>query len=264
MLTDSTFFNVFSVEIVEGNSKNPLGRPNSAVISESYAKKYFGDESAIGKTLEISNSFLGNGLFEVSAVYRDMPPNSHFHFNLMVASHTYPSLVQPGGWTRNIFTTYFVLEDGASYRALEDKYVDYVKETIGPERYEAMVADGSFWTFNLQPLEEIHLHSDLNGEWETNGNMNYVYIFIGIALFVLVIACINYINLSTAKAASRAREVGVRKVAGSTRQMLIMDFMGESMVITFLALILSLISVSILMPVFSNWLNRDISFNTLF
>jgi putative ABC transport system permease protein len=261
ILSDSTFFDVFTFPILDGNTRNPLGRPNSVVLSETYARKYFGNESPIGKVLEVSNTYLGTVLYQVTAVYKDMPPNSHFHFNMIFAAHSFPSLVQPAGWTRNIFTTYFLLEDGASYRALEDKYVDYVKEKVGPEQYEAMKASGSFWTFNLQPLEDIHLHSDLNGEWETNGNISYVYIFIGIALFVLIIACINYINLSTAKAASRAREVGVRKVAGSTRQMLIMNFIGESVIITFLALLLSLLLVSLLIPVFSNWLNRDISFH---
>ena len=131
----------------------------------------------------------------------------------------------------------------------------------GEEAYKTRAAQGDYWEFYLQPLKSIHLHSDINGEWETNGNMKYIYIFSAIALFLLIIASINFVNLSIAKSSLRAREVGIRKATGSSNRQLVVQFLGELAIITFLALVISLVVIKIILPYYNDWLDRAISFN---
>ncbi len=265
IFSDSTFFDIFSTNIIEGEFDRPLSRPNTLALSRSCAKKYFGDQSAIGKKVELNNQYLGTTIFDIVAVFEDMPANSHFHFDQIGTNFTYASLIDDSGWSSNIFVTYFLLKNGVSAANLEAKFEDYVRENVGgsPEEYDQWVAAGNFWKFFLQPLPDIHLKSDLNGEWESNGNIRYVIIFAAIGLFVLIIACINYVNLSTAKSTLRAREVGIRKVSGSTRSLLIKHFLAESVLITFIALLLSLALILLVLPYYSEWLDRDFS-NSLF
>ena len=263
IFSDSTFFEVFSTRILEGEFEKPLSRPNTLALSKSCAEKYFGKESAIGKKIELNNQNLGTTVFDVVAVFEDMPANSHFHFDQLATVFTYPNLVDESGWSTNIFVNYLLLQQGVNAGQLEAKFEDYVRENIGdsPEQYDTWVADGNYWKFFLQPLTDIHLKSDLNGEWESNGNIKYVLIFAAIGLFVLIIACINFVNLSTARSTLRAREVGVRKVTGSTKAMLVRYFLGESFIVTIISLLLALILVSLILPYYSNWLDRDFSLN---
>ena len=263
MFSDSTVFDVFTIPFKSGDPAKALCRPRTMVISETAARKYFGGENPIGKTIELDFGSYGKSSAEVTGIYEDIPSNAHFHFNMMVSMTSFPQLLEEKEWTANNFVTYFLLKPGASASQLEEKFKKYTIESIGEENYKAAVAKGSYWEFFLQPLTSIHLHSDLNGEFEPNGNVKYVYIFIVIAFFVLIIACINFMNLSTAKSTLRAKEVGIKKTAGSSKGKLIRQFLSESVIITFISLILAIIIVQTMLPAYSNWLGRELSLNLL-
>ncbi len=262
VMADSSLFSIFTLPVISGNPKTALAEPNSIALSETYARKYFGSTDCLGEVIEVDVPGGGKSVYTVSAVYRDMPDQSHFHLDLFVSSTTFPEAINSDGWSANNFITYLLLKDGTSYTELEKKFVDYVIDQFGSEEeYNAYIAQGDYWEFFLQPLERIHLYSDVNGEWETNGNIKYIYIFSAVALFVLIIACINFVNLSIAKSTLRAREVGIRKAAGSSRRQLILQFLGESAIITFLAMVLSLVIIKILLPYYNDWLDRSINLN---
>ncbi len=261
MFADSTIFDVFTLPLVAGSPVSPINRPNTMVISETAAKKYFGDQNPVGKSIGMDLGRRGMTRFEVTGVYKDLPSNSHVHFHLLASLTTFPRMLADEGWTSNNYITYFLLKPGASAKDLENKLKMYVLESVGVENYKKLLAQGSYWEFFLQPLTSIHLNSDLNGEFEPNGNIKYVYIFMFIGLFVLIIACINFMNLSIAKSMLRAREVGIKKTAGSTRGELIRQFLFESVILTFISLILGIILVQIVLPAYGNWLGRTLSFN---
>lgn len=257
MYVDSTVFNVFTMPLLSGDPANALKRPNTLVISESAARKYFGNQDPVGKIMEVDTG--GFGQFEVTGVYSDIPENSHFHADIMASLNTFRYLLRAQEWTANNFITYFLLRPNASAKDLETKFRKYTMESVGEENYKKAAAKGNFWEFYLQPLTSIHLHSDLNGELEPNGNVKYVYVFIVIALFVLIIACINFMNLSIAKSMLRAREVGIKKTAGSTRLKLILQFLSESVIFAFVSLILAIIIVQFTLPAYNAWLGRELS-----
>lgn len=262
VMADSSLFSIFTLPLINGNPKTALAEPNSVALSESYARKYFGSTDCLGKVIEVDVPGRGKSVYTVSAVYSDMPDQSHFHLDLFVSSTTFPERINSDGWSANNFITYLLLKERTSYTELEKKFVDYVIDVFGgEEEYNAFIAQGDYWDFFLQPLERIHLYSDVTGEWETNGNIKYIFIFSAVALFVLIIACINFVNLSIAKSTLRAREVGIRKVNGSSRRQLVLQFLGESAIITFLAMILSLVIIKILLPYYNDWLDRSISLN---
>jgi putative ABC transport system permease protein len=263
MCSDSTVFDIFTLPFIHGNPKTALNRPNTIVISESGAKRYFGDQNPVGELIELDLPYFGKIKFEITAVLKDVPDNSHFHFNLLASMITFPDFIKSDEWTANNFVTYFLLRPGASAKDLESKLKNYVKESVGEENYKQFMAKGNYWEFILQPLTSIHLKSDLNGEFEANGNIRYVYIFLLIAFFVLIIACINFMNLSTAKSILRAREVGIKKTVGWTRSDLIRQFLLESVILTFTSLLLAIIVVELFLPYYSDWLGRELSFRLL-
>jgi len=245
-VADDQFFKVFSFPFIQGNPETVLSAPQTAVISESAAKKYFGDSDPIGKSLTFYDQD-----FQVTGIYRDMPPNSHFHFDILCSITSFPRYLEPS-WGYNVFKTYVLLREGGSTDALQDKLNDIVKKYMfrSAEEYEAVLAKGNSTTFPLQSMTEIHLHSHLLWEFEANGNGTYVRFFTIIALFILLIAVFNYINLSTARSTRRALEVGIRKTVGSTRTSLVRQFMVESVSTSLIALVLALVFIQILMPAF--------------
>lgn len=259
MFSDSTVFDVFTLPFILGNPRNALNRPNTVVMSETGARKYFGDANPVGKNIEMDLPYMGKVNFEVTGIIRNIPENSHFHFDLLGALVTFTDLINSDGWSDNNFKSYFLLKTGTSAPHLESKFTDYVIESVGAENYEKYIAQGNSWNFFLQPLTSIHLKSDLNGEFEPNGNIRYVYIFSIIAFFVLIIACINFMNLSTARSVRRAREVGIRKVVGSTKGQLVRQFLGESLIMAISSMVLAILAVKLVLPVFSDWLGRDLS-----
>jgi len=257
---DSTFYDVFSIPLISGNKSDVLTEPYTLVLTESLAKKYFRTTDVVGEIIRVDFSQYGEPIaeFMITGVSEDMPVNSHFHYDLLVSSTSFPELINNTGWTSNNFISYIVLKEGTSKATLDEKLPEFTRKYMGGDEFDAWVALGNYWEYFLQPVTEIHLNSDLNGEFEANGNETYVYILSVISIFILLIACINFMNLSTAKVSLRAKEVGIRKVAGSARSKLIRQFLSESVVMSFVALILAVIIVISLLPAYQNLLGKPI------
>lgn len=256
---DSTFFEIFTFPLISGSPETVLTDPNTMVISRDTALKYFGDTNVVGKTLRVDFSYgLGRIDFQITGVSENVPDNSHFHYDLLVSLASFPAIVNNKGWSSNNFITYLLLEEGTSKTWFDEKLKEFTRRHVGPRNYDAAIARGDFWEYFLQPITEIHLNSDLNGEFEANGNKTYVFVFSVISVIVLLIACINFMNLSTAKSSLRAREVGLRKVVGSSRNKLMRQFLSESVLLSFISLALGLLIVHILLPAYRNFIGREL------
>jgi putative ABC transport system permease protein len=225
---DSTFFNVFDFKLASGDPKTALEGKYKMVLTQSMAKKYFGDADAIGQTLNINN----RQDYVVTGVVEDIPSNSMIRFDFI---GSFASLDQPLQWWSANYQTYVVLTPQANVKDVEAKFNEIVKKALATE----VNASGDYVKYNFWPMKDIYLRSDLQ-EPELTGSIDYVYIFSAIAILILFIACINYVNLATAKAADRAKEVGVRKVVGALRKQLVVQFIGESVIITAVAFVLAL------------------------
>ncbi len=234
---DSSFFDVFTIAFIRGNKETALKDTRSIVLTESAARRYFGRQDPVGKTLSLKP---GEDML-VSAVITDIPANSHFHFDFLVSWRQLP----PGldnDWDGYNYYTYMKLKEGANAAAVTKK-IQNVYERSQEKHYS---------DFYIQPLTDIHLTSHLKWELEPNSDQLYVYIFTIVGIFILLIAAFNYINLSTAKSASRAKEIGVRKVSGAVRVSLVKQFLLESVVVCFLASLLAIIIAQLLVPVINN------------
>ncbi len=249
---DSNFFNIFSIPLLSGDPEKVLSIPNGILLSESTAKKYFGDEVAIGKNLEAQ----GNELV-VTGVFKDIPDNSHMKFDI-IASIKATGLDQAPNYTSFSVFTYVKLNKDALVKTVESKLPALVEkyaagqiETRLGVSFEEYTNAGNGYDYYLQPLTSIHLTSHLENEIRPNANKTYVLILAGIALFLVIIASINFMNLSTAKSTERAREVGLRKLVGSRKSQLMIQFLVESVVITFISLLLAVLLVEIFLPQFN-------------
>jgi putative ABC transport system permease protein len=258
---DQAFFEVFTVTFIKGNPESALMQPNTIVLTRSMALKYFGDEDPIGKNLNSDN----RRDYLVTGVIEDVPHNSHFHYDFLASLLTIEDSRRPI-WVSNNYYTYVVLQEGASPEAFEAKLDEVVKKYVGPQieaalsiTLEQFFASGGEWGYFIQPLTGIHLHSHLDYELEPNGDIAYVYIFSIIALGILLVACINFVNLATARAANRAREVGIRKTVGSNRGQLIQQFISETTIMSFFAVLLALLAVQILLPLFNNITGKELA-----
>lgn len=261
-LVDANFFNVFTIPFIKGDLKTALSEPYTVVITKEFAQKYFGNDEPLGKLISINNN---NNLCKVTGVIDQIPVNSHFHFDLFVSMASLPS-AKSQSWMESGFFTYLVLKKDYDYKKLEAKLPGMVQKYMGPQIQQAMGLSlaqfrtkGNQLGFELQPLTEIHLRSHSNFEFEPGGDIRYIYIFGVVAIFMLLIACINFINLSTASASKRAKEVGVRKVMGSDRWDLIKQFLLESVLITFIALAISAILVRLGLPVFNTLSGKNLT-----
>jgi putative ABC transport system permease protein len=251
---DSNFFRVFTLPLVKGDAVTALAQPNTVVITRSIAKKYFGNEDPIGKVLECKDV---NSSLTVTGLIDEVPATSHFHFDLFASMATLPE-ARTDSWMASNFFTYLVLPQNIDYKKLEAKMSVLVDKYIGPQLQQAIGVtltqfrqQGNSIRFTLQPLTDIHLHSNLTGEMEANGDISYIYIFGAVALFMLLIACINFMNLSTAGASKRAKEVGIKKVVGSLKGQLVRQFLMESILLTAVALVLSVVVVHLALPYFN-------------
>jgi putative ABC transport system permease protein len=248
-IADSAFFKVFSFPFIEGNPETALAAPQMVVISLEAAKKYFGDSNPVGRTMTMYGK-----LFCVTGIFKNMPVNSHFHFDILCSFASFEEYQQPA-WGTNAFKTYVLLRAGHSVDVLQKKLNDIVKTHIF-RNYDEWEAKGNSRTMPLQPLNDIHLRSQLLWEFEDNGNSMYVKFLSIIVVFILLIAVINYTNLTTARSVSRAREVGIRKTVGSTRASLIIQLLVESVLTSFLSLILALVLVQILIPAYRHLVGK--------
>ncbi|SNT29035.1 putative ABC transport system permease protein [Ekhidna lutea] len=244
VIGDSTIFSIMSIEFIEGDPKTALVEDNSIVLSESTAKKFFGDQSAIGKILGTP----GGNSVEVTAIVADYPNKSHFEFGAIIPLHSIPFFRQ-SNWAGFSTLTYIELVDGADPDDFEEKIPAFIKQYAEGEiqqrngiSYDEYIAAGNGYNYYLQPIKDIYLISHISGELKPNGNITYVYIFSIAAAFILLIACINFMNLATARSVERAKEVGIRKVMGSHKKQLVAQFLSES---TFVAVISAVIALLI-------------------
>lgn len=252
---DSTAFDIFTYEFVSGNPQAALLEPNKIVITEKIANKYFGKADPIGKVLKSDNNS-----FEVTGVIKDIPTNSHFRFDALVSTKNLPK--EYGSWIGfGICYTYLLFPEDFDVKSFEVKLRE-----IWPKYIAKIAPDikGNSFEYILEPLTRIHLYSNNPGEPEPTGNITYVYTFSIVALFLILIATINYINLATARSAKRAREVGLRKVVGSRRSTLIFQFLTESIIFTIISLILSIFLLEQLLPNFNHLAGKTFDFNILF
>jgi putative ABC transport system permease protein len=262
---DANFFHVFTLPFRRGDVKTALLEPNTVVITDALAKKYFGNEDPLGKIISFKDG--KNASCKVTGVIEKVPVNSHFHFELFASMAGLPESKE-ASWMTSNFYTYLLLQDGYDHRKLESKLSKVVDKYIGPQMLDAMhitLADfrkkGNNLSFYLQPLTDIHLHSDFANDLSPAGDIRYVYLFGAIALFMLLIACINFMNLSTAGASKRSREVGIRKVLGSMKIELITQFLFESILVTAIALILGIVFIYLALPLFNDITGQQLTLN---
>ncbi|MCB9264173.1 MAG: ABC transporter permease [Lewinellaceae bacterium] len=259
---DSSLFDIFSFGVSRGDIKAALSEPYKGAVSEAMARKYFGAENPIGQTLEIGTAATP---FEVAAVFEDIPENSHLAFDFAFSYVTYIDLAAARGgdaensWGWSDFYTYVMLRPGTEITSLEEQLPAFAERHMG----ESMEEGNYKIRFFTQPLEDIYLNSHLGYEYKPAGNARYVYAMMAIALFIILIAWFNYINLSTARSLDRAREVGVRKVVGARRGQLLRQFLLESALVNFVALGLALLAANSLMPAFGRLVGKAISFSLL-
>jgi putative ABC transport system permease protein len=267
---DSTIFKVFTLPMIAGDPNTALDNPHSIVIDESAARRYFNSIDIVGRTLEIGSN---NTPLKITGVIRDMPAQSQFHFSFIRPIREAYSFNDPSDndWVSNAYYTYILVQPGTT-RAEAQKDVDQVVNLhISPAlqgMFRVSGADlekaGNHFQCRLFPLTDVHLHSNKSGELEANSNIQYVYIFAVIAVLILLIACVNFMNLSTARSANRAREVGIRKVAGSTKGHLIGQFLTESILLSLFSLVLALFIAVLLLPMFNQLAGKSLHSDALF
>lgn len=271
LVADSNFFSFFSFDLLQGDSRSVLNGPNGIVLTESLANRLFGfkgkgDNSPIGKALQIGTD---KRVFKVTGITEDPPHFSHFHYSLILPMESWESS-HSQVWLSTNLNTYVKLYENSSWQNVQSKFPDLVNKYVGPQVQAAMgisIEDfynqGGAYGYTLQPMLKIHLFSELDKELEPGGNVSTIYILITIVIFVLIIACINFMNLTTARFSRRAREVGVRKTMGASKSRLIIQFLSESFLLTFFSFLLSLIIIALLMSGFNMLAGKELVFNMI-
>lgn len=264
LLADPSFFQVFSAQLIRGNKDIALKDPYTLLLTESAARKYFGNTDPIGKSLKIyMYDSTGRGAnYTITGIVADPPENAHFTFSMIGSFKTVeaarPNLSSAQGWTDNRFFTYLLLKKGVDYEALSDKISNFYQKQIGGN----LKASQATYTYQLQALKDIHLKSHLEREIRVNGNMNQVYIFSTIGVFILLLAAINYTNLATARSVGRAKEISIKKVIGAVRTQLILSYLAESIVFTLMALGTACLLSFLVQPFFYQLTGKDVSLFT--
>ncbi len=263
IFADSTFFDVLDFEMVKGDPSTALARPKSMVLTEEYARKYFGNEDPVGQKLTVESDTI---LYIVTGVIKDVPDNSHMKFDILASMSTFPGRANNTFWVSHNFYTYITLRDGTDKDVFQEKLQEMVIKYVGPQIQQILgqtIEDfrkaGNDFAYVLEPLKDIHLHGAPQYNLEPPGSVSTVYIFIVVAILILIIAIINYVNLATARSAGRAKEVGVKKVSGANNASLILQFLGESIFITFISGILAVFLVYLLMPSFNTLTGKELS-----
>lgn len=258
---DSSFFNFFSIPVIRGDRDNLLNSPHKVVLSESAAKKIFGDADPIDRMIKIGSD---TTRYVVTGVMQDIPSNSHFDASMITSFLTNPRSKQQE-WMSNSFALYLLLKPNASAASADSKFKDMVAKYVGPElqqytgvTVEEFLKRGNVYRFYLQKLTDIHLDNTVEGEFKAPIDPRYLVIFGSIALLIVVIAAINFMNLATAQASRRSKEVGIKKIGGSSRGMLITQFLTESFLLVFISLIFSLVIIKLSLPYFNNLLGTKL------
>lgn len=263
---DSTLFEMFTLPMLAGDPKTALREPHSLVITETIANKYFNNVDVVGKELIINDSLN----YKITGVIKDIPFQSHFNFDIFVATSENP-FSREDNWLSENWNTYILVKRNADLNKLNTDLNKIMDRYVGPElqgvlnmTMDQFKKNGGYARASLTPLTDIHLKSNKTGELDGNGNIQFVFIFSVIAIFILLIACVNFMNLSTARSFNRAKEVGVRKVLGSLRKNLILQFLAESILISFIALLFSILIAWSLLPYFNQLAGKSIRINTIF
>lgn len=260
--TDKDFFKIFTVPVIAGDPNKALAEPNSIAISKRIADKYFPNEEALGQTLILDNELNA----KITAIYEDMPSTSHFHYDILISLEGLDEAKSPV-WFSNNFHTYLLLRQDADPKHLESKFPDLIKKHVMPQALQVLGSEfseekfkaaGNHIQYTLQSINDIHLHSAYMGELEPNFDIAYIYLFVSIAAFILIIACINFMNLSTARSANRAKEVGIRKVMGSFRSHLMRQFLMESILLSIISFVFALALAYVMLPLFNQLSGRDL------
>ena len=250
---DKGLFDVFSFPMIDGDPATALAEPNTVVITESIAKKYFNNTQIVGQSLVFDDTIN----FKITGVIKDLPKQSHFNFDFFLSMASSPG-INEANWGGGGYNTYVLLKPGTNYSDLGKKL-----SAIAMENVKTWLKDNNDYVRTVfRPLGSIHLESNLQQELGRNGSIQYVYIFSAIAIFILLIACVNFMNLSTARSANRAREVGVRKVLGSPRKYLIAQFLTESTIVTLISTVIAVFAAGALLPLFNQISGKSLSFNT--
>jgi putative ABC transport system permease protein len=253
---DSSFFKVFNYEFIHGDPNTALNEENALVLTEESARKLFGDKNAMGEIVNYDN----RQDYIVKGIVKEPQGHAHFQFNMFLSQNEIQNI-----WMSNNWYTYVKLREGANFNSFQDEMKTNFLKKIEPDvenflkiTVEEFFKQGNTFEYQLQPIKDIHLTSHKDWEIKQNGNIIYIYVFIGIALLVILIAGINFMNLSTARSGKRAKEVGVRKVTGASRKMLIVQFLTESLVQSFLALFIAYILVELFLPGFNNIMETNL------
>lgn len=263
LAVDTTFFDVFRFPVVRGDAKKALKNVNGILLSQSTAKKYFGNEDPIGKHLAVNAD---TSLLEVMAVFKDVPAQSHFHFDFLVSyvrEKSFDGEDEYYSWKDFGHFNYLRLKAGADPKALQDKLMTWSRKYINFSDEEFQVYAKSNLGFRVQPVTDIHLKSHLRWELESNGNIEYVYIMSAAALLTLVIACINFMNLMTAKSTERSKEIGIRKTLGALRQQLSFQFLSESVMMTLISIVFAVFIVEVSLPFYNALTGHTFDLNYL-
>ncbi len=262
---DANVFEFFGINLISGDAATALLEPKTMVITQELASKYFGEEDPIGKIVKISNQ----EDYKVTGVMEPLPQNTHFHFDVLASMETLDE-AKNAIWLSQNFQTYIRLAEGATAAGLEAKFPDMIEKYIGPELERFMGASmadfkeaGNNVGYYLTPVTNIHLHSQLDAQLGPPGDIKYVYIFSAVAAFILIIACVNFMNLATARSSNRAKEVGIRKVMGAYRHNLISQFLLESLIITFISFVLALGLLTVVLPYFNELTGKEFSLSIL-
>ena len=265
LFADSTFFNVLDFKLLSGDPKTALVRPRSMILTEDYAKKYFGNQDPMGQKIIVEADTV---LYTVTGVVQNVPDNSHIKFDMLASMSTYPGQANDQNWVSHNFYTYILVKDGTDSKILQEKFQGMVTKYVGPQIQQILgysIDDfkkaGNDFSYGLEPLKDLHLKGATQYNLEPIGSISTVYIFAVIAILILIIAVINYVNLATAKSAGRAKEVGVRKVSGANKRGLISQYLGESLIIVTMATILAVLFVYAFGHLFNQLIGKELSFS---
>ncbi len=265
---DSNFFKVFTVPLIEGDPATALSRPNTVVLSQETAQRLFGNDNPVGKTLMVNDNYL----LEVTGISENMPYNSHFRYDFLASLETVKPAMEEYWirWTSNNLYTYLLLAENSDKSSFTERLQELVYKYVGPEvemimgiDIEAFETEGGVYRFFIENIEDIHLYSEVDNQLNEGGSITTVYFFSIIAIFILIIACINFMNLSTARFSARAKEIGVRKTLGSSKGNLVRQFLVESVLVSLIAMILAVTLLELTIPYFNKLTYKSFEFSYL-